>query len=161
MTVSGYSRTQIALHWSVATLLAVEFFSHEGIKPAFRSVLNGQDLGLSLAANLHLYSGFAILALVLLRLFLRLKRGVPGYPEGGSSFLEAISKLTHWAIYALLLAIPVSGIWAWYGASSSVGGLHETLWNIGWVLVALHTIAALYHQYFLKDGLIKRMLKAG
>ena len=157
MAVSGYSRAQIALHWSVAVLLVVEFVSHERIKPAFRSVLNGQDIALSLGANLHIYCGFAILLLVMLRV----TRGVPGYPENGSSNLDVLSKLTHWAIYGLLLAIPVSGIWAWYGPSHSVGDLHETLWIVGWVLVALHTVAALYHHYFLKDGLIKRMMKPG
>ena len=97
----------------------------------------------------------------MLRLYLRATRGVPGYPENGSSILDALSKLTHRAIYGLLFAIPVSGIWAWYGPSPGVGDLHETLWTVGWVLVALHTVAALYHHYFLKDGLIKPMLKAG
>jgi cytochrome b561 len=28
------------------------------------------------------------------------------------------------------------------------------------VLIGLHVVAAIYHQYVLKDGLIRRMMKA-
>jgi cytochrome b561 len=161
MAVTGFNRTQIGLHWAVAALLVVEFASHEGIKPAFRAVMQGQDLAVGLGANLHIYTGFALLVLVAWRLVLRLQRGTPDLPEGNPSWMEWASKLTHWAIYALLFAIPVTGIWAWYGPNHEMGDLHEMLWTVGWMLVALHTVAALYHHYVLKDGLIKRMMKAG
>jgi cytochrome b561 len=38
------------------------------------------------------------------------------------------------------------------------GGVFKVLL---WALIALHVLAALYHHFFLKDGLLNRMRKPG
>ncbi|MGL5588700.1 MAG: cytochrome b, partial [Aeromonas veronii] len=36
--------------------------------------------------------------------------------------------------------------------------VHETLGNIGYALIGLHTVAALYHHHILKDNTLTNML---
>ena len=84
------------------------------------------------------------------------------------------------ALYALLVAIPLSGVlmMAAKGRIFEVFGLftmpplmqldrslvhsleeiHEVLANLMIGLVGLHTLAALMHQFVLKDGVMRRML---
>ena len=65
---------------------------------------------------LHKSIGLTILALVLLRLGWRLYAGAPETVPGTPPWQERIASLTHWALYALLLAMPLSG---WVLNSSS------------------------------------------
>ena len=59
-----------------------------------------------------------------------------------------------------MLALPITGLLAWYGGVTSLAGLHgELLKTLLWVMIALHVIAALYHQFVLKDHLLDRMRK--
>ncbi len=157
--IAGYNRAQIILHWLTAVLVIASFVTHEGMKTAWRAVSRGQtDPG---SGQLHIYIGIAALAMVLLRLALRYLRGAPEQPEGSGALIRLAGTLTHWALYGLLVLVPVTGLWAWYIGSRDAGDIHETLFNGLWVLVALHTLAALYHHYVVRDGLLRRMLSAG
>ena len=160
MKPESYSRSQIALHWGIAALLIVSFFSHEAMKEGWRAFLKGQEPS-SFGVPIHVSTGIAILVLVLFRLALRWRRGVPALPEGGNPILDRVAGLTHWALYGLLILIPVSGLATWFGGIKDAGEVHEVLFNMAFVLVALHTAAALFHQYVLKDGLIRRITRAG
>ncbi len=156
----GYSRAQIALHWGIFALMGVSFFSHEGMKEAFRAALKGEEAG-GAAAVVHRLVGIAILILALARIVLRLRRGAPALPPGGHPLLSLAAKVTHLALYALMIAIPASGMAAWLGASRDIGEVHETLFGLLFVLVGLHVVAALFHQFVLKDGLMQRMKRPG
>ncbi len=93
---------------------------------------------------------------------------------------EIAARLNHWALYALLFALPLSG-WlmssaanrpaSWFGLAQlpdfiapDPGSrrcsrrLHELLVNVLFVLVGLHVAAALKHQFVDRDGLLWRML---
>ena len=35
--------------------------------------------------------------------------------------------------------------------------IHETCWRVGAVVLGLHVVAALWHQFVLRDGLLARM----
>lgn len=158
--VKGYSRLQIALHWTTLVLLGVSYLSSDGIKVAWRAFLRGTgDAVPSVQGMVHIWVGVAILALVALRLTLRLVRGVPPTPQSGNRLLELAGTAGHWLLYLLLLAIPGSGITAWFFGVKSAADVHEVLFNLGMAVVALHTVAALFHQYVLKDGLIRRMTR--
>lgn len=156
---TGYSRAQIALHWGVFALLIISFLSREGMQEAFRGVLKGEEAG-GATAVLHRLAGLAILGLTLARIVLRRRVGAPALPEGGHAIVNLAAKLTHLALYLLLIAIPASGLAAWLGLSRDVGELHETLFSLLFVLTGLHVLAALYHQYVLRDGLLRRMMRA-
>ena len=129
---------------------------------------------------LHKSFGLTILALVVLRLFWRWYAGTPRPVVGMPQWQERIASLTHWALYALLFAIPVSG-WVlnsaagfplqWFGLFNlpAITGkdhalhelaeeLHELLF---WMLVSLalvHAAAAFYHHLFQHDATLARML---
>lgn len=160
MSPAGYNRLQIGLHWLTALLLLVSFVSHQPVKAAWEAFEKGATEATT-GAMVHVATGIAVLALTVLRLGLRFTRGVPAAVVGGSRLTETVSALTHWALLALLLAIPVSGAMLWFGGVEQAGDMHELLFTLGWLLVALHTAAALFHQYVLKDGLLLRMRRPG
>ncbi len=159
-TTKGYSPLQIGVHWVTALLIGLQYLSSDAMEAAFRAVLNGRANDSSVA-QIHTWSGVAVLALVVLRLGMRFWRGVPDTPAGSSPRMEQIGEWTHWSILGLLVLVPVSGLLAWGAGIALAGGVHGLLVNMLLALVLLHAAAALYHQYFLRDGLIRRMLHPG
>ena len=59
-----------------------------------------------------------------------------------------------------MLAVPAVGLFAWFGGSEEAGDLHSLAKPAFIILVALHVLGALYHQFILKDGLLLRMKRA-
>lgn len=158
--VSGYSRAQIALHWGIVLLLGVSYFSSDAMKSAWIGFHEGRNAFGTVAAA-HLWTGIGILVFALARVAIRLNRGAPALPAGGSKVTDAIAKLTHLGLYAILVLIPTSGLVAWFGAVDLAGEAHEVIFNLGVALVVLHVAGAVYHQFVLKDGLMERMKRPG
>lgn len=157
--INGYSRTQILFHWGVVLLLILSYVSSDAMKAAWFAIHKGRDAYGNTAAA-HVWIGVAILVLGVARLGLRLGRGAPELPEGGHPMADRLAKLTHLGLYLIVMLIPATGIGAWFGGFNLAGEVHEVLFNALMALVALHVAAALYHQYVLKDGLIRRMMRA-
>ena len=165
------------LHWLVVLLILVMAW----IGLTMGDLPNGPDKIATYA--LHKSIGITILVLVLLRLGWRLYAGAPAPVPGTPSWQDKIASLTHWALYALLLAMPISG-WVvnsssgfplqWFGLvnlPAIVGrdqellelaeNMHETLFWILITLVVLHAAAAFYHHLFQRDATLARMLPRG
>lgn len=169
---SSYTTPAVALHW----LLAVALIG------AFGMGLNMADLPVSPQRlklyNWHKWAGTTILALSLLRLLWRLGHPPPAEPPM-PAWQAAAARLTHWAMYALFLAVPLAG-WAyssaagfpivWFGLvplpdllpvdrtlAEAIKPWHGGLAMALAVLVVLHVGAALKHQFVDHDGLIGRM----
>ena len=155
----GYSALQIALHWVIALLIAAQFLFHDGISAAFDQLVRGQVPAFSWLVWGHIAGGIAILALVLWRISVRLSRGAPEAPTGTPALLHRAGALGHLVLYALMLALPISGLIAWFGRVDAAGGAHEVMTNLLLLVVALHVLAALYHQYIRKDRLLLRMMR--
>ena len=129
----------------------------------------------------HKSTGITVLALVIARLLWRLYAGRPEPVAGTLRWQQRIASVTHWLLYALILAMPVSG-WLYDSASGlrpfrwfglfdmpklvapneairdASHNAHEWLF---WVLVALvlaHAGAAFYHHVFQRDATLTRML---
>jgi cytochrome b561 len=156
----GYSSVQIGLHWIIALLIALQFLFNEPMGEAFDSALEGEVPPFSWAVWAHIAGGIAILALVLWRVALRRSRGAPPPPEGEGSLLGRAATLGHWALYALMLLMPVGGLIAWFGGVELAGEAHEVMSNLMLFVVAVHVAAALWHQFWLKDHLLRRMMRA-
>lgn len=132
------------------------------------------------AYALHKSLGLTLLALVALRLAWRLFAGAPKPVPGTPTWQERIASTTHWALYALLFAIPISG-WVFNSASGyplqwfklfnlpSIAGRSEDLAALAiqvheygfWLLLLLvlaHAGAAFYHHLFQGDDTLRRML---
>lgn len=131
--------------------------------------------------NLHKSLGLTLLALMLIRLFWRLYAGAPKALPGTPTGQRLIAQATHWAIYGLALAMPLSG-WLYDSASGLRPLTYFGLFNMpklvppdpgmkalahqiheygGLILIALillHAGAALYHHLVLRDATLQRML---
>lgn len=115
-----YGRVASALHWLVAALLPVQLalgFASEWVR----------DRGLSDALlDAHFQLGVVLLIVVALRLAWRWLHGAPRQaPAGTSAGRWRIARGVHRLLYALLLALPLTGyvIWIWMGADRTLFGL--------------------------------------
>lgn len=161
------------LHWAVLALLAVQV--------VLGKVAHELPVGLErlVMMSRHKSLGITILAIAVLRLLWRWFDRPPP-PPPMPRWQHVAASLNHWALYALLFVLPLTG-WLTSSAANrpvSVWGLvqlpdfvapdaglkeafeetHEFLVNVLFVLVALHVAAALKHQFIDRDGLIRRML---
>ena len=150
MKPKGYALSQIVLHWLIVAMLIVSYLSSEAMH-----IRPGESP--TAGTGVHVWFGIAILVLMLGRLGLRLTLGAPEPPEGGPSWAAKLAGITHWALYAMLVALPVLGAMAWFGGIHVAGDIHSLLFNVAFAAVGLHVLAALYHQFVLKDGLLDRM----
>ena len=156
--VKGYSRVQILLHWIVAALIIFQIVGHEPMAEAWDAVEDGGVPVMSARVWAHINAGIAVLLLVLWRIGLRLGRGAPEVPAGPAA-VQWAGKLTHLALYGLMVLLPVSGIVAWFGEVEAAAEAHELMKNLMLLLILLHVAGALYHQFLLRDGLMDRMRK--
>ena len=87
---------------------------------------------------------------------MRLRLGAPVLKET-NQLLAFFAKAVHWAFYALLVIVPVTGLLAVY-ANPEIGEIHQLAKPIFIVLIAVHAAAAVFHQFVLRDGTLSRML---
>lgn len=154
--VKGYSSTQISLHWVVAVLILFQLIFGEDMGAAWRAVERGLQPEMNLWVWAHIGIGIGVLVFALWRIALRSTRGVPEAPAASVVMTQA-AKWGHWALYAAMLLAPISGLLAWFGGVATAAELHELFKPVLIVLVLGHVLAALYHQFFVKDGLLLRM----
>ena len=157
----GYSGAQIALHWTVAALVVAQIVLHDGMVAAYaagRGVGTATESELFLA-DLHVAFGIAVFALALLRVALRVRRGAPPPPQDEHPALRIAAKATHFALYALILLMPVTGGLAWFGGIEAMAELHGAGKAAILALVGLHVLGALYQHFYLRTDVLRRMLR--
>lgn len=154
---TGYSRLQIRLHWIITILIVAQFVFNESIVGAWDMFIKTGTTEFSPLVAAHVFGGIAILLLVLWRLAVRFKRGAPLPPESEHPLLKMAAHISHWLLYALMILMPVSGVLAWFGGIEQAATNHFYMKFAILGLVALHVVAALFHQFVLKTNLIQRM----
>lgn len=154
-TTTGYSGLQIGLHWLIAILIVTAWLTGEGAEEAMETVEDGGVAGFVP----HVAIGLSILALVVVRVLVRLGRGAPAAPGLAGSFAVMAADWGHRLIYLLMIAVPLGGLSTFF-LGLDVGEVHALAANILMLIVLGHALLALYHQYVLKDGLLRRMMKA-
>ncbi len=171
--MTRWPRAIRAMHWAMALFMALALLT---------GMIMG-DLPTGVWQNrmydLHRSFGVTVLGLVIVRIGLRLMLGAPPEPIFGSPFQAFAAKITHKLLYVVSLAMPILG---WVGSSAFGApviffgvltlpalasknkavadwtlGLHEAMSNAVLILIAAHVAGALYHHFFLKDGLIRRI----
>jgi cytochrome b561 len=159
-TKTGYSTLQIALHWGIAAIVAFQLTLGESMTAYVDGIAEGTAVSPydTNVATLHYYAGISILVLVAIRLGVRLFGGVPDAPDTLNPMFALASRVAHWLFYAMLVAVPVTGLLGYY-FEDPYADIHAWARPVFLALIATHAAAALYHQFWLKDGTLKRMIK--
>lgn len=157
---AAFSRTQIVLHWTVAALIAFQFLASDGMEHLWRATQRGGTVSASDTnmAYLHIFCGCLVLALVMWRLVLRLTRGAPPAPQAEPAALRLVAAASHFALYALIIVLPVSGLAAWFLGATPAAGVHLVAKTVLLPLIFLHAAGALAHHFIWKTDVLKRML---
>lgn len=171
-----YTRLAAWLHWIVAALIIVnllianlvDFLPDPQQDPVW---------------NVHKSVGLTVLGLAVLRLLWRIANPPPALPAGISRLERIASQISHGALYAVMLALPISGYLEestykdtiasglfYFGLvkvplmtaidqanNDALGDLHTWLGYALYALFALHLAAALKHQLVDRQKLLQRM----
>jgi cytochrome b561 len=167
-----FTPLQRALHWIMAICILTMLFVGVGmvstIAPKYLPLI-----------SLHKTLGIIILILVLIRIVARLRYGTPPLPADLPPLLKLGAVLSHYALYALMIVMPLLG-WAMLSAARYPvvlwGGLrlprivppserlHTLLWDAHhylafafFAVVLLHVAAALFHALVRRDGVFEAM----
>ena len=171
-----YSVAARRFHWWTFTFLAIQipvglFMVRYGAATDFAAPTDKLYDG-------HKLLGLAILLLAVARLAYRLVHGAPPDEPTLAPWEKLVSHLTHWAIYVLLILVPLLGWLAisYYGPFEPFGiklpalaakdeakatqtfFLHMVAAYALIVVLAMHVGAALQHYLIKKDGVLRRML---
>lgn len=155
----SFSLPQRILHWLTAGLVFFNLLLPGGMNAWNKSM---KQTGAASAeqvtsANIHAYAGIAILNLVAVRLLLRHVQGVPAAPAAEPAIFRSVAKISEWALYLLLLAMPLTGAAAYYLGYEGAGDLHaDVLKAVLWAVVGLHVLGALAHQFYWKTNVLRR-----
>lgn len=174
MTSTGrrFTVLQRSLHWLMAVCILAMLFIGVGMKSTVMPKY------VPLLAT-HKTLGVVILILVLIRLGVRLRYGAPPLPADLPEPMKLGAHLSHYALYALMIALPLLGLtMLWTGAYPIVlygdirlpallpqsDTMHTLLWNAHFYLaftffavILLHVAAALFHALVRRDGVFESM----
>lgn len=171
---ASYTGTAIALHWLVALLLLGQY--------AFGLALDDIPRGTPARGyyvNLHKSVGILIGLLILLRIGWCLAHKPPPLPAGMAPWQRRAAWFSHAALYACMLALPLSGYlasnvsrhgikffntlrWAPWGPDDKAlyaffNGAHHLAALLLALLVGLHLLAVAKHSFVDRDRLLLRM----
>lgn len=155
-----YSVPQRALHWITTALILYSLLLPGQIERVVDLLGGGKSPTAEewTSANIHIYIGFTVLGLTLLRIILRLVQGAPAAPASEPALLRRLAAATHGALYLLLLAMPAAGIAKFYFGVGIAGFLHGGPMKLAlWILVGLHVAGALVHKFYWKTDVVERM----
>ncbi|GIU66863.1 cytochrome b [Candidatus Phycosocius spiralis] len=171
----SYPKSAVLLHWLMLALiigvyatieLRENFPKGSEIREAFKTW--------------HFMLGLSILALVCLRIVLRLGIWkVPPITPSPPNWQNRLGGLVHVALYGLMIGMPIGG-WLILSAAGKtipfwglslppviepnkflagqIKEIHELGGTLGYGLIGLHALAALFHHYIRKDNTLIRML---
>lgn len=171
---TGYGALSMGLHWLMLLLLVAVFATME-----LNDFFPKGSTERAAMKTWHFTLGLSVLALVLLRLLLRLTDTAPAITPVPPRWQERTGKLMHLALYAFMVLMPLAGwlilsakgktipFYGWslpalIGPNADAAGwikeIHEAGATVGYVLIGLHAAAALLHHYVVRDDTLRRML---
>lgn len=169
-----YGGVAMGLHWLTLFLVVLAWALGQGM-----DILPRGDVRMAGIVT-HVALGLGILAVFAVRLVWRLAETQPAsLPSPLGRWSEVLAEVVHYALYALLFAVPVVGIAYQFARGDlpvfglfhiptpltpdrdlarSIGEIHETLANAIVLLAGFHALAALGHHYLFRDRTLVRML---
>jgi len=173
-TDDHYGKVSMAFHWLMLILLIAVFTTIE-LRVIFEKGTEEREA----IKALHFMLGLLVFMLVWIRLALRFKQVTPDILPRLSDKQELLAKIMHGALYLLMIVMPILG-WLTVSAAGKellffgievpsliaknkdlahqLEDIHKTIGEIGYYLIGLHAIAALFHHYVQKDDTLTRML---
>jgi cytochrome b561 len=172
--VHRYRPVAVVLHWSMAA-----FILFTGILGLFLD--DWPKASKLFWINIHAQVGLLVLVLLAARIWWRATQPPPALPPEVSELSRRVSHPAHMLIYVLMLITPLVGIVAfvWHGRVFDYGlfsvdlgvkvnspvyhqaeDIHLWLTYGLFALVAGHAVAALWHHFVARDGVLLRMLPA-
>jgi len=104
-----YHPVLVTLHWLIVLLVSADLYlGFFQIAPTLRAG-GGARVPQSIV-TIHMAIGIAVLALLVIRLFVRLGSGKPAPAASGSQVLDRLARLVHYALYFFVFAITVVGL---------------------------------------------------
>jgi len=171
---SRYGAVAQSFHWVTAIVVLVAFIYGPG-----GSEQRVYDASRDFGRHLHETLGLTVFALVILRVLWRMLDKRPDPPQV-ARWMDVTAKAVQVGLYLLMFALPItaiSGAWLEGHPLTLLGGIEiappiapshavgETIAEIhGWLgdaimwLAGLHALAALFHHFFLRDGVLVSML---
>lgn len=168
-----FNLTARILHWLMAAMILTMLFVGVGMVAAlhWRPML----------IDLHRPLGIAILLLVLVRLYNRLRHRPPPLPADLPAWQVFAAHASHWVLYALMLAMPLIGwsmlsaggypivMWAGFNLPAimphdpalyaALRNAHSLFAYALFATVVAHLSAALFHLWVRRDGVFQAMAK--
>lgn len=173
-TATRYGSLTIGIHW-LMLLLFIAVYGTIELRELFEK---GSDPREALK-TWHFMLGMLVFVLVWPRIAARLSGPTPAIRPEPPVWQQLSAKLLHLALYALMIAMPISG-WLLLSASGKpvpffglelpaligpdkdlakqIKELHELFGTAGYYLIGLHVAAAMYHHYIKRDDTLTRML---
>jgi|GEM_PF-5807 len=169
-----YGSLSIGLHWLMFLLLIAVYACIElrGFFP------KGSDPREALK-TWHYMLGLSVFVLVWLRLLSKMMGHFPHIEPDPSRWQKLLARLMHVALYALMIFMPLAG-WLMLSAEGKpipffglqlpalinesknaaelIKKIHVTSGTVGYFLIGLHALAALFHHYVIRDNTLRRML---
>jgi cytochrome b561 len=172
--VAAYDPGLRTIHWLMAALIFVAL--PLGV---WAALLPGGDRTRVQILFFHKSIGVTVFGLVALRIMWRLIVGAPAYAEPLGKFIHVASRAGHLALYALMIAMPVSGYLgsiaggravSWFGlfelprlvAKDSLLAVAASrahllfAWMLAFLLAA-HLSAVVWHAMIKRDSVLTRM----
>jgi cytochrome b561 len=155
----GYSLLQIVLHWTIAALIIFQLFVNDGIQHAFDDRMDGEPVDDGPAALLHVVVGSTVLVLAVIRIAVRLTRGAPAPHDDKPAIINWIGYATHFALYAFIFGMPLTGAIAWFGGLEMSAELHELGRLVLIPLIVLHIAGGLVEHFVFRNDTLMRMVR--
>lgn len=171
--MARYPKLMIWMHWITFSVIAIGLIAV--LLREFTDIKSQRLLLLNLHRSLEVW----IPAVVLARLFVKVKY-INNHPNHGFDWiLELLIKIVHISFYIFLFIVPILGILQTQASGHDVSliffniptliapdmDLAETLDDyhelLAWLMVTLvgfHIIASLFHHFIIKDNVLKSML---
>ena len=167
----GYGLVTKALHWlmvlAILTQFVIGFSMDAGDSGRGRGEGSGhghgrggeyEPFGSNHLLTLHVILGGVILTLAVIRLVWRLTTPLPPWADALSEGERTLAHWTERALYVLMFAIPLTGLWLIIADDDDARWPHVLSHIAFFVVFVVHVSLVLKHQLFDRDRLLRRML---
>lgn len=186
-TADSWGSLARAFHWAIVAIIAVQVplgFWMVEVYDEYTETYADDTLVMQ-TSNAHHTLGLMVLMIALFRLAWRFANETPELPASLRTYQRYLARFTHVALYAMMILYPLSG-WAalsayegefpifFFGYDSVprivpqvaegepfdypfFAVIHRNAWRLGGLILGLHVIGALWHQFVARDGILRRM----